>query len=256
MLFPTKQSPCDKETASAKTKSASQRHVHIENYCKITQTMQTKTRIIPLGDSSVLVHFGSEIDISINQRVHALANLVETSSLAGVIETVPAYATLLVQYDPLVLSFTQVRDFLGEKLSQVEETVSRKPKWVEVPVRYGGEYGIDLDAVARHHQLQVEDVIRIHTQRTYTVYMMGFTPGFPYMGRLDDALVMPRLETPRTRVPAGTVAIAGSQTGIYPIASPGGWRLIGWTPLKLFNPNSETPFLFVPGNEVKFVEEK
>ncbi len=176
--------------------------------------------------------------------------------MRGIIETVPAYATLLVQYDPLAISFTQVRDFLREKLSQAEAVVAQNPKRVEVPVRYGGEHGVDLESVARHLQLRVEEVIRIHTQRTYTVYMMGFTPGFPYMGKLDDALVMPRLETPRTHVPAGTVAIAGLQTGIYPIASPGGWQLIGWTPLKLFDPTSKTPFLFAPGDEVKFIAER
>jgi KipI family sensor histidine kinase inhibitor len=185
-----------------------------------------------------------------------LARLVETSSLPGVIETVPAYGTLLVHYDPLILSFTQIKNILREKISQVEGNASRKPRQVEVPVRYGGEYGVDLESVARHLQMRAEEVIRIHTQRTYTVYMMGFTPGFPYMGKLDDALVMPRLETPRTHVPAGTVAIAGLQTGIYPIASPGGWQLIGWTPLKLFDPTSETPFLFAPGEEVKFYEER
>ena len=224
--------------------------------------MRPKPKIVPLGDASLLVQFGSEIDISVNQRVHALGNLLDIASSAGIIETVPAYATLLVQYDPLAVSFTQVRDFVREKIAQAEETISRKPRQVypghgrrvEVPVRYGGEYGIDLDAVARHLQLRVEEVIRIHTQRTYTVYMMGFTPGFPYMGKLDDALIMPRLETPRTRVPAGTVAIAGSQTGIYSVTSPGGWRLIGWTPLKLFDPDSDSPFLFSPGADVKFYE--
>ena len=218
--------------------------------------MQAKPRIVPLGDSSVLVQLGEEIDLTVNQRVHMLARLVETSSLPGVIETVPAYGTLLVQYDPFVLSFTQIKNILREKISQVEGTASRKPRQVKVPVRYGGEYGVDLESVARHLQMRAEEVIRIHTQRTYTVYMMGFTPGFPYMGKLDDALVMPRLETPRTHVPAGTVAIAGLQTGIYPIASPGGWQLIGWTPLKLFDPTSETPFLFAPGEEVKFYEER
>ncbi|HSO12397.1 MAG TPA: 5-oxoprolinase subunit PxpB [Anaerolineales bacterium] len=217
--------------------------------------MQSKPKIVPLGDSSLLVQFGSEMDITINQRVHALAGLLDVSPLAGMIETVPAYATLLVQYDPLVLSFSQIRNFLREKISQVEKITPRKSKQVEVPVRYGGEYGIDLESVARHLHLQVEDVIRIHMRRTYTVYMMGFTPGFPYMGKLDDPLIMPRLEVPRTHVPAGTVAIAGSQTGIYPIASPGGWQLIGWTPLRLFDPNSKTPFLFSPGDEVKFVVE-
>lgn len=215
--------------------------------------MQARPKIVPLGDSSLLVQFGDEIDISINQRVHALACLVEASSMQGVIETVPAYATLLVQYDPLIILFAQVRDFVREKITQVDEIVTRKPRQVEVPVRYGGEYGIDLKNIASYLRLRVEDIIRIHTQRTYTVYMMGFTPGFPYMGKLDDALIMPRLETPRTRVPAGTVAIAGSQTGIYPIASPGGWQLIGWTPLQLFDPKSETPFLFAPGDEVKFI---
>ena len=218
--------------------------------------MRSKPKIVPLGDSSLLVQFGDEIDIQVNQRVHALANFLDASPFEGMMETVPAYATLLVQYDPLVISFTQVRDFLREKISLVEETVSRKPRQVEVPVRYGGEYGIDLESIARHLHLRVEDVIRIHTQRTYTVFMMGFTPGFPYMGKLDDVLVMPRLEAPRTSVPAGTVAIAGSQTGIYPIASPGGWQLIGWTPLQLFDPNSETPFLFSPGDEVNFFEER
>jgi len=218
--------------------------------------MLTRPRIVPLGDSSVLVQFGNEINISVNRRVHALASLVDASSMPGVVETVPAYGTLLVHYDPLILSFTQIKNILQEKISQVEGNASRKPRQVKVPVRYGGEYGVDLESVARHLQMRAEEVIRIHTQRTYTVYMMGFTPGFPYMGKLDDALVMPRLETPRTHVPAGTVAIAGLQTGIYPIASPGGWQLIGWTPLKLFDPTSETPFLFAPGDEVKFVAER
>lgn len=175
--------------------------------------------------------------------------------MRGILETVPAYGTLLVHYNPLVISFMQVRAFLGEKLTQAEAAVTRNPKRVEVPVRYGGEPGLDLESVARHLYLRVEDVVRLHSEKTYTVYMMGFTPGFPYMGRLEDALVMPRLETPRTRVPAGTVAIAGSQTGIYPIASPGGWQLIGWTPLKLFDPHADAPFLFVPGDEVRFYEE-
>lgn len=218
--------------------------------------MCSKPKILPLNDSSLLVQFGDEINIAINRRVHALANLVETSPIHGIVETVPAYGTLLVQYDPLDISFRQIRDFLREKISQVEETVYRKPRQVEVPVQYGGEFGVDLEAVAHHLHLQVKDVIHIHTRRTYTVFMMGFTPGFPYMGKLDDALIMPRLETPRTRVPAGTVAIAGSQTGIYPIASPGGWQLIGWTPLKLFDLHSRTPFLFSPGDEVKFFEER
>jgi len=217
--------------------------------------MHFKPRIVALGDSAILIQLGEEIDPAINRRVHALAGLVETSAIAGIIEAVPAYATLLVHYDPLVLSFTQIKNILREKVTQIQENESRKPRLVEVPVRYGGELGPDLESVASHCGLRVEDVIRIHSEKIYTVYMMGFTPGYPYMGKLDDALIMPRLETPRTRVPAGTVAIAGSQTGIYSIESPGGWNLIGWTPLELFDPNSDSPFLFAPGDEVKFITE-
>jgi len=215
-----------------------------------------KPRIVPLGDSSVLIQLGDEIDLTINQHVHALANLIITSPINGVVEVVPAYATLLVHYDSLILSFTQIKDHLRAQISQMEEIESRKPRRIEVPVRYGGEMGPDLEFVASHCGLRVEDVIRIHSEKIYTVYMMGFTPGYPYMGKLDDVLIMQRLETPRTRVPAGTVAIAGSQTGIYSIESPGGWRLIGWTSLKLFEPESESPFLFSPGDEVKFIVEK
>jgi KipI family sensor histidine kinase inhibitor len=218
--------------------------------------MTFKPKIVPVGDSAVLVELGDEIDITINQRVHALAALLNTSPLAGVIETVPAYATLLVHYDPLILSFVEIENYLQGKMAQIVDHESGKRKRVEVPVRYGGEYGVDLESVARHCQLPVEDVIRIHSQKIYTVFMMGFTPGYPYMGKLDDAIVTPRLESPRPRVPAGTVAIAGSQTGIYPIDSPGGWQLIGWTSLQPFNPDSDTPFLFSPGDEVKFIVEK
>ena len=223
-----------------------------------------KPKIVPLGDSSALIQLGDAIDLKINGKVHALAELVTNSSVNGIIETVPAYATLLVHYDPLIFSFAQIKTALQEKIVEVEESASRKPRQphrerrrrVEVPVRYGGEHGVDLESVARHLHLSVEDVIRIHSETIYTVYMMGFTPGYPYLGKLDDALVMPRLETPRAQVPAGTVAIAGSQTGIYSVNSPGGWHLIGWTPLRLFDPESDSPFLFSPGDEVKFIVEK
>jgi KipI family sensor histidine kinase inhibitor len=218
--------------------------------------MQFQPKMVPLGDSSLLVQLGGEIDLAINQRVHALASLIEASSINGIIETVPTYVTLLIHYDPLMLSFTQLKNHLRAKINLVEEVSNRKRRFIEVPVRYGGKYGIDLESVASHLHLKVEDIIRIHSERIYTIFMMGFTPGFPYMGKLDDAIITPRLETPRTRVPAGTVAIAGSQTGIYSIDSPGGWQLIGWTPLRLFSPESETPFLFSPGDEVKFIEER
>ena len=217
--------------------------------------MTFRPKIVPVGDSAVLVQFGDEIDTRTNQRVHALAALINSSPLKGLIETVPSYTTLLVHYDLLILSFTQVKNYLRERLAQLHEGVSHRPRRIVIPVRYGEEYGIDLEAVAHHCQLQAKEVIRIHSEKIYTVFMMGFTPGFPYMGKVENAIIMPRLETPRTRVPAGTVAIAGAQTGIYSIDSPGGWQLIGWTSLRLFNPESESPFLFSPGDEVKFIPE-
>ncbi|MEB2334180.1 MAG: 5-oxoprolinase subunit PxpB [Anaerolineaceae bacterium] len=215
-----------------------------------------KPSIVPLGDSAALIQLGETIHPSVNQRVRALAKRIEASAVNGLIETVPAYTTVLVQYDPLILSFAQLKNILQEKIDQTDESASRKPRLLEIPVRYGGAYGVDLETVARHLHLSVADIIRIHSAKIYTVYMMGFMPGYPYMGELDSALVMPRLETPRARVAAGTIAIAGSQTGIYSVESPGGWRLIGWTPLILFDSKSESPFLFSPGDEVKFFEER
>jgi KipI family sensor histidine kinase inhibitor len=209
--------------------------------------------IKPLGDSALLIQLGEEIDITINQRVHALNTLLQATSFDGILETVPAYCTLLVHYDPLILTFDQVQRWLRGQMERVDDATHMKPRKLEVPVRYGGASGADLEAVAASKGISTADVIHLHSEREYTVFMMGFTPGFPYMSTLDERLVMPRLETPRTLVKAGTVAIAGSQTGIYPLDSPGGWHIIGWTPLKLFDPASESPFLFAPGDEVKFI---
>ncbi len=211
--------------------------------------------LVPFGDSALLVHFGDEIDLALNQRVHALDALLQASRIAGVLETVPAYATLLVCYDPLVLTYAQAAGWVRAEMDRVESAVSRTPRRIEVPVRYGGEGGPDLEAVASHHGISAPEVVRMHAGRDYTVFMMGFTPGFAYMGRLDDAIATPRLETPRTRVAAGSVGIAGAQTGVYPIDSPGGWRLIGRTSLRLFDPGSDAPFLFSPGDAARFVVE-
>ena len=207
----------------------------------------------PLGDSALLVQLGDKIDSAINQRVHALNALLQTNSIAGIVETVPAYCTLLIHYDPLILTFDQVKRWVRDEMTQLADSFHRTPRRLEVPIRYGGASGLDLETVAAAKNISIADVIRIHSEREYTVYMMGFTPGFPYLGTLDERLSMPRMESPRTLVKAGSVAIAGSQTGIYPLDSPGGWHLIGWTPLTLFNPTSESPFLFTPGDTVKFI---
>jgi inhibitor of KinA len=214
-----------------------------------------KPKLAPLGDSALLIQFGDQIDLKINQRVHALDALLCADAISGIIETVPAYSTLLVHYDPLALAYKQISEWVNMEMDQVESNATRKPRQIEVSVRYGGASGPDLEWVAAHHHLSVADVIHLHTNQTYTVYMMGFTPGFPYLGKLHASLTTPRLDSPRTLVRAGSVAIAGEQTGIYPIDSPGGWRLIGWTPLRLFDLSSDSPFLFSPGDEVRFINE-
>jgi KipI family sensor histidine kinase inhibitor len=146
-----------------------------------------------------------------------------------------------------------VETWVIQRLAALEFLGEKPARRVEIPVQYGGDHGPDLQAVAQAHGLTPEDVIRIHSQRDYLVYMMGFTPGFPYLGEMDPQLATPRLSTPRSRVPAGSVGIAGEQTGIYPVDSPGGWRIIGWTAQRLFDPDRQPPFLLAPGDVVRFV---
>jgi KipI family sensor histidine kinase inhibitor len=185
-----------------------------------------------------------------------LAAALEAAALAdplfGLGEAVPGYSTLLVHYDPLVLNYAEVEARVRACL--ISDSVSlRQPRRVEIPVVYGGKEGPDLDFVVQHSGLSAEEVVRIHTSREYPVFLMGFTPGFPYLGGMDPAIAAPRLPTPRSRVPAGSVGIAGAQTGVYPLESPGGWRIIGRTPLRLFDPLRAEPFLLAPGDLVRFI---
>ncbi|NWF63887.1 MAG: 5-oxoprolinase subunit PxpB [Chloroflexi bacterium] len=205
----------------------------------------------PLGDSSVLIQLGNAINPALNARVHTLSALLQSSP--AVIETVPAYCTVLIHYDPLTTTYNQIKNIIEEKISLLDDATHRPSRRLEIPVLYGNASGPDFETVATTLALSPSELIRLHSEREYTVYMMGFTPGFPYLGILNEKLTLPRMSTPRTRVPAGSVAIAGSQTGIYPVDSPGGWHILGHTPLKLFDPLSENPFLFAPGDVVKFV---
>ncbi|MBN1976008.1 MAG: 5-oxoprolinase subunit PxpB [Anaerolineae bacterium] len=211
------------------------------------------SRFLLAGDAALVVEFGDAIDPEINRRVHALARALAENPLPGLGESVPSYRSLLVHYDPLRLSHAEVESFVSEALRRCEDAPLPEPRLVEIPTVYGGERGPDIGFVAGHNSLTVADVIRLHSEAIYTVYMLGFTPGFPYLGGLPDALFTPRLETPRQRVPAGSVGIAGAQTGVYPLATPGGWRLIGWTPLALFDPARTPPALLRPGDRVRFV---
>jgi inhibitor of KinA len=205
-----------------------------------------------VGDRGVLVEYGDSIHPEVNLKVRAMANLLETRPVEGLQEVVPTYRSLLLIYDPMA---TQPQTLI-RGLRSLEKGISGvqvpPPREVEIPVCYGGEFGPDIEFVANYHGLTVEDVIRIHSSPRYQIYMMGFTPGFPFLGGLPELLATPRLETPRLSVPAGSVAIAANQTGIYPITSPGGWRLIGRTPLRLFRPEKEQPFLYKAGDFIRF----
>jgi inhibitor of KinA len=209
-------------------------------------------KILLCGDSAVSVEFGSAIDPLINQRVQALFTKLKAESPEGLIDLIPTYRSLLVQYDPTVLSFNELEKIVfsfGDLSKGVVVTVGRL---VEIPVCYGKEFGPDLQEVAAFLHLTEEEVIEIHSKALYYVYMIGFTPGFPYMGGLDPRLFTPRKKVPRELVPAGMVGIADQQTGIYPLDSPGGWQLIGRTPVKLFDLGRKEPFYLKPGDRVKF----
>ena len=219
----------------------------------------------PCGDSALLVTFGSTIDLATNRRGHTLARLLQANGSGifdpvknnGVYEAVPGYTTLLVHYDPLALDYAQVLKWVREQTEEVlqgRDDILPAPRRVEVPVIYGGEGGPDLEFVARHNSLTPEEVVRRHSARDYPVYLIGFTPGFPYLAGLDERIAAPRLSSPRQVVPAGSVGIAGQQTGIYSVDSPGGWRLIGWTPLKLFDPQRQPASLLAPGDVVRFLK--
>ena len=201
----------------------------------------------------MLVRLGDRIDPLINRRVHALATQITGAGIRGVIETVPAYASLLVHYDPFQLDYPVVENLVKEQICQIQDLLLPEPRQVEIYTRYGGEDGPDLAFVAQYHGLDEAQVITLHSAVQYQVYFIGFMPGFAYLGGLPEILATPRLEKPRLQVPAGSVGIAGAQTGIYPCSSPGGWQLIGRTELALFNPNRIPPALLAPGDRVRFI---
>ena len=204
------------------------------------------------GDRGLLVEYGDAIDPAINRKVRAMAIALGQQTPQGVVEIIPTYRSLLILYDPFLTNPPQLEEALLRLEERLSETEIPPPKTVEIPVCYGGEFGPDLEFVAQSHGLSPEEVIRLHSEPVYQVYMIGFTPGFPFLGGLPKILHTPRRETPRTRVPAGSVGIANDQTGIYPIESPGGWQLIGRTPLKIFDPKRSNPFLLKAGDLLKF----
>jgi inhibitor of KinA len=216
-------------------------------------------KIIPLSDRSVLVSFGNSIDPAINEKVISLHKTLQQSAFEGFIESVPAYASLAVFYDVLKIkivtelpAYVFVKNQLIRVIEQVNANADLPAEIMEIPVCYDPEFGIDIQELAEFHRLTINEIIRLHTAEIYKVYMIGFTPGFAYMGKVVDQLITPRKEQPRLKVAAGSVGIAGSQTGIYPIDSPGGWQVIGKTPYRLFDANRATPCLLSAGDRVHF----
>lgn len=210
-------------------------------------------QIKAVGDCGVLVELGNSISEAVNRKVMELNRKINEFQMEGIIETVPAFCSVLVFYDPLKTDYDIMSKVLFELSKSLEEKQETGGKLVEIPVCYGGSYGPDLAFVAEHGKLTEEEVIQIHCSRDYRIYMLGFLPGFPYLGGLDERIYTPRLKTPRTRIMAGSVGIGGEQTGIYPMDSPGGWQLIGRTPYRLFKPEQMERPLYEAGDSIRFV---
>jgi len=211
--------------------------------------------IYPLGESAIVMEFGTQIDSETSGLISAICRFLDEYSFEGFVEYVPAYTTVTLFYDIMVSDFQTTRSLLMEMLDEIsdpdlEEEIDQV---VEIPVLYGGETGRDLPFVAQYNGLTEEKVVSLHASGTYLVHMIGFAPGFPYLGGMDERIAVPRKDSPRALVTAGSVGIAGKQTGIYPIDSPGGWQIIGQTPLNLFDLEREHPALLKAGCKVRFV---
>jgi inhibitor of KinA len=209
-------------------------------------------RFLPAGDLAVLVELGEEISVDVNTRVRALEYLIAQKAVPGVIETVPTYSALLVYYDPSVVGYDVLCTQLAALAEQATTTAMPPAREVELPCCYEGELGPDLEAAAQRLALQVDELVRLHAGAEYLVYFIGFTPGLPYMTGAPGRLTIARLDNPRVKVPAGSVAIGGIQCCIYPVESPGGFWLLGRTPVRLYDPDATEPILLKPGDRVRF----
>ena len=214
---------------------------------------ELRFRFSPLGERALLAQLPSRISRSTHGAIRGLQLAIERERIEGVRECVPCYSELKIDFDPAILSSAALRERIGALSVNLDALKRPPPRVVEIPVCYEAPYAPDLRDVAAHTGLPEDEVVRRHSAQTYLVYMLGFAPGFGYLGGLDPSLATPRHATPRLSVPAGSVGIAGDQTGVYPLESPGGWRIIGRTPLALFTPEAENPFLLEPGDEVRFV---
>lgn len=222
-----------------------------------------KYELSPLGESAVIVQLGRVISEETHHAVRNVSDNLQDNPINGMVDYVPAFSSVTIFYNPMEViqahsdskvasPYEIVCEQIKERLDTITFTKRKEPRTVEIPVCYEGEFGPDLQIVAEHNQISVEEVIDIHTSGEYLVYMLGFAPGFPYLGGMSEKIATPRKETPRTTIPAGSVGIAGSQTGIYPIETPGGWQLIGQTPSTLFDIEKDPPTLLEPGDTIRF----
>ena len=209
-------------------------------------------RVLPCGDAALTVEFGDKVDPELNARVLALDAALAANPLPGVRETIPTYRALYVHYDPLAIRFADLARRLAVLAAHIQPRPAAGRCW-RVPVVYGGEFGIDLDDVARRHGLTAQEVIARHAAALYRVYMIGFMPGYAYLGGLDQSIATPRRDQPRLETPAGAVMIGGAQAGIQCLAAPSGWHLLGRTPMRNFQPGRDPVFLLAPGDGVRFV---
>jgi inhibitor of KinA len=209
--------------------------------------------IIPLGDLAVRISFGDSINEETNGRIRMYILKLEKEKVPGIIEWVPAYSSLTIYYEPEQISYETMKRRLAEVNQAQLDSPLTKPCVYEIPACYSGEFGPDLPYVAEYHGLSEQEVINLHADREYLIHMMGFMPGFPYLGGMPDEIAVPRLEQPRFSVLPGSIGIGGSQTGIYPADVPSGWRIIGATPIRLYEPENEEPFILSAGNYIKFV---
>lgn len=216
--------------------------------------MYNEVKYLVAGDNAIQMEFGNEISKQINAKIRSTIDEIEKSKIEGIIEMIPTYRSITITYDPCVVRYKN----LVEKLKEFEKSEnageSETVRIVEIPTCYGGEYGPDIKFISEHAGLSEEEVIDIHTGTDYLVYMLGFAPGFTYLGGLDERIATPRLSSPRLKIPAGSVGIAGTQTGTYPSDSPGGWQLLGRTPLKLYDKESEPPVFINAGDYIRYIK--
>lgn len=213
-----------------------------------------KPTISPVGDRAISIDFGQVIDPTINRHIRQTIERIKELQLEGIIELVPTYCALLVEYDAMLYSYSEICKIIEPTLEEgMTNTTNELVTVVEVPTVYGGEFGPDLSFVASHNHLSEDEVISIHSGTDYLVYMLGFIPGFTYLGGMDPRIATPRLSSPRTLIPAGSVGIAGEQTGTYPSDSPGGWQIIGRTPVTMYDMSKAQAALLKAGDYVRYV---